>query len=136
MRQKDGLNGVNGFNRMPELASELWSLQQQSLAALGDTVRRAVEGARTIAEQQAGFLSEAQRQLAVSVWRGAGVSHEDGAARASLDLARRTIDSSLAHALALAEIAMNLQAESFAIISRSMSEGIGLALEAEPHRGT
>jgi len=119
----------NAHNSLPEIASGLLALHQESLAALSQTVQRALAGTQSIAGQQATLLSQAQRELALSLWRGGATpAAGNGAASAYFELAKRTVDSSLAQSLALAEIALKLQAESFAIFGRALSDGIRLAL--------
>src|SRR5215469_1832172 len=81
---------------------------QQNADPLNGAAKLALDGAQATLDRYGEIVSEVHRRLALLAWRGRLHATNDGT---SQPLAQRAIDTYLAHAAALAEMATKLQLE-------------------------
>jgi hypothetical protein len=104
---------------------------QQNVNPLNGAAKLALDGARATLDRYGEIVSEVHRRFAVLTWRGRLQAANDGT---SEPLAQRAIDTYLAHAAALAEIATKLQLECEMIFARSALDSSNF-VESHAHNG-
>jgi hypothetical protein len=93
---------------------------------LNDAGKLALDGAQAIVGRYGDLVSAAHRQWAVQLWRGTLPLHGGNEESSAVEIAQRSIDSTFAHAVALAEIVTKLQLESLAIFRRGALDSLKL----------
>ena len=112
----------------------LLALQQRNLDAVNGAVKLALEGMQAIASRQGDFVSEAHRQVALLLWRGTMPPKLNGAPAVSLEIVKRALETNLAHAVTVCELAAQLQREGLTMFGRSACDCLSL-LEGAPRAG-
>ena len=130
MAEKAGTDG----DKDDAIVDALLALQQRNLDAVNGAVKLALEGMQAIASRQGDFVSEAHRQLALLLWRGTMPPKLNGAPAVSLEIVKRALDTSLAHAVTVSELAVQLQRQGLTMLERSVCDCFSL-LEGAPRAG-
>jgi hypothetical protein len=126
MARKDGTGSGEEGRPVPNVSRRL---RPRNINALNGAVKLALD-AQTVADR----YSEAHRRFAVLMWRGTLPLHADGDGSSAIVVAQRAINTPLAHAAALAELAKKLQLESLTIFQRSAVDNLNL-LEPQIRHG-
>lgn len=134
MAEKPGAHGAKDVAAI----GALLALQQRNIDAMNGAVKLALESMQAIANRHGDFVSEAHHQLALMLWRGAMPPTLDGTPAVSLEIAKRVIETSLAHAVTVTELAAKLQRQGLKMFGRSVCDCLSLLdgpLRAgDPHR--
>lgn len=130
MAAKSGAHG----DQHDATVDALLALQQRNVEAMTGAVKLALEGLRRIASRQGDFVSEAHRHLALLLWRGTMTRQLNGAPAVSLEIVKRALDTSLAHAVTVSELAAQLQRQGLTMFGRSVCDCLSL-LEGAPPTG-
>jgi hypothetical protein len=96
-------------------------LHQRQLDALTGAVNSALHGAHAIASRQCDAVAETYRQLAALFAATPGLNDGVGP---GFDFVKRAIATSVAQAVALAEIATKAQVEALTIFGRSVADNL------------
>jgi len=130
MAEKPGGHGAKEVAAVDALLA----LQQRNIDAMNGAVKLALESMQAIANRHGDFVSEAHHQLALLLWRNALPPTLDGTPTLSLEIAKRVIDTSLAQAVTVTELAAKLQRQGLTMFGRSVCDCLSL-LDGPPRTG-
>jgi hypothetical protein len=124
LKDQDARNGFPAMN-------DALTLHRRNIDAFAEAAKLALDGVQAITTQHGDFLSAAQRQFSLLLWRGMLPSPAPAGEASPAEIAQRTVVMALSHALALADIATKLQRDSREMIRRSAVDCLRVTCEDE-----